>query len=188
MDVIFVASWAADTWFCESSLGLCLFSWFGILNRLWIWASRLRKFQNWKELLSCICLWFLQVPPELIGNDSENSWETVKTSIKNMTDECGFLLIPYFQVSQHFLLVIKYFDVFLFPELLTLLVNRVHTVNELFFWELPFEEIGRKKKGIFLLADCQSRVWLKASLFCFLTRLRETLGQQKLMKKHFQTV
>lgn len=94
MDVIFVASWAADTWFCESSLGLCLFSWFGILNRLWIWASRLRKFQNWKELLSCICLWFLQVPPEPIGNDSENSWKTVKTSIKNMTNECGFLLIP----------------------------------------------------------------------------------------------
>lgn len=30
-----------------------------------------------------------------------------------MTNECGFLLIPYFQVSQHFLLVIKYFDVFL---------------------------------------------------------------------------
>ena len=107
MDVIFVASWAADTWFCESSLGLCLFSWFGILNRLWIWASRLRKFQNWKELLSCICLWFLQVPPELIGNDSENSWETVKTSIKNMTDECGFLLIPYFQVSQHFFLLLN---------------------------------------------------------------------------------
>lgn len=30
-----------------------------------------------------------------------------------MTNECGFLLIPYFHVSQHFLLDIKYFDVFL---------------------------------------------------------------------------
>lgn len=40
---------------------------------------------NQKEFPSCVCLWFMQIPPQLIGNDSENSWETVRISIKNMT-------------------------------------------------------------------------------------------------------